>query len=105
VAFRDRLRVVEGVGPSAEHLPLIVAQAMKDIGSRMGVDADRLPDMGDLMLSKAAAVFRTSKSMRSVVRCVDDAVRHRVVADARRGIRLPPASIPTDGPASPEAGS
>lgn len=104
VAFRDRLRVVEVVGPSAEHLPLIVAQAMKDIGSRMGVDADRLPDMGDLMLSKAAAVFRTSKSMRSVVRCVDDAVRHRVVADARRGIRLPPASSPTVGASSPEAG-
>lgn len=90
VAFRDRLRVVEVVGPSAEHLPLIVRQAMRDIGSRMGVDAERLPDMGDLMLSKAAAVFRTSKSMRSVVRCVDDAVRHRVVADARRGVRLPP---------------
>lgn len=89
VAFRDRLRVVEVVGPSAEHLPLIVRQAMKDIGSRMGVHAERLPDMGDLMLSKASAVFRTSKSMRSVVRCVDDAVRHRVVADARRGIRLP----------------
>jgi hypothetical protein len=93
VALRDRLRVLEVVGPSAEHLPLIVDQAMRDVGERMGVDASRLPDMGDLMLSKANALFRTSKSMRAVVRCVDDMVRHRVVADARRGIRLPPAPV------------
>lgn len=94
VALRDRLRVLEVVGPSAEHLPLIVDQAMRDVGDRMGVDASRLPDMGDLMLSKAKALFRTSKSMRSVVRCVDDMVRHRVVADARRGVRLPPVPLP-----------
>ncbi len=97
VALRDRLRIMEVVGPTLEHIPQIVSQARMDVGTRLGVDPSRLPDMGDMAIAKATAVFRTSKSMRAVARCVDDMMRERVVSDARRGIRLPPPASLLEG--------
>jgi hypothetical protein len=65
-ALRDRLRVVTVRPPEVEHLPAIVESVTADMAAGLGVGRERLPEVGELGLSRIVAEYRERRSIRNV---------------------------------------
>lgn len=89
-ALRDRLRIVTVRPPEVEHLPAIVESVTADMATGLGVERERLPEVGELGLSRIMSEYRERRSIRNVANMTRALITRIMVSREK----MPPATDP-----------